>query len=84
VKKILIRCGSGIRNLFDPGSGINIPDPQHCSLFLALSVRDANFEEQQRPGDTERQLTTTMHGRTYNHLPVHDGLDIILLQATKV
>jgi hypothetical protein len=32
--------GSGIRNLFDPGSGmekfgpgsrINIPDPQHCS-----------------------------------------------------
>jgi hypothetical protein len=40
--KILL-CGSGIRNLFDPGcglkkfgSGTNIPDPQHCRYQLDL------------------------------------------------
>jgi hypothetical protein len=25
--------GSGIEKNLDPGSGINIPDPQHCFLF---------------------------------------------------
>jgi hypothetical protein len=28
----------GIRNLFDPGSGINIPDPQHCAAGRELNT----------------------------------------------
>ncbi len=40
----ILWCGSGIRNLFEPGSGlekfgsgINIPDPQHCFFCAALA-----------------------------------------------
>ncbi len=29
---------SGMENVFDPGSGINIPDPQYCMQNLSSPV----------------------------------------------
>jgi hypothetical protein len=37
--------GSGMGKNQDPGSGINIPDPQHClTAAFCLSFKQAKFE----------------------------------------
>jgi hypothetical protein len=36
---LFLDLGSGMGKNQDPGSGINIPDPQHCSPDLILSYR---------------------------------------------
>ncbi len=35
--------GSGMGKNQDPGSGINIPDPQHCILYFRIRIQ--NFLE---------------------------------------
>ncbi len=42
--------GSGIRygKTSDPGSGINIPDPQHCKRLLSIYLRNLRSQVQIR------------------------------------